>query len=274
MEKEAMLKITSRENRLIKLAVHLREKKYRERERAFWLEGERAVREILPRTECVRHFFILEDLWPRWQPLIPPEAMSRVCLLPEKLGAAVSAAETFSGIGAIVDLPEWGLDALFAQRGTLLYLDHVADPGNVGTMIRTAQAFDLGGLLLSPGSADPFNPKVARSAMGMLLNFPILTGVTAEDLKGAAERYGFCIVGTTLNEKSEVHYQYRYSEPQIIVIGSEAFGITSEIDDICHKYVKIPISFKAESLNAAVACGIIAAEINRQQDIQRRTQQP
>ncbi len=222
----------------------------------------------------MRHFFILEEHWPRWQSLIPPQAWSRIALLSEKLGSVVTAAETFSGIGAIVSLPEWNLDAVCAQKGTLLYLDHVADPGNVGTMIRTAQAFDLDGLLLSPGSADPFNPKVVRSAMGMLLSFPIITGVAAEDLKRMAARYDACIVGTTLNEKSEIHYQYCYTEPQILVIGSEAFGITKEIDEICHKYVKIPISFKAESLNAAVACGIIVAEIYRQQDIRHRTQQP
>jgi len=258
--------IQSKENRWVKQIIRLREKKYRDKEKAFWIEGERAARELMQRNTPIQAFFIQEDHWEKWQTMITPAYWEKVYLVPPKLASYLSATETFAGIGLIVPLPQWNLQKIFAQRGTLLYLDHIMDPGNLGTMIRTAQAFDLNGILLSPGSVDPFNPKVVRSAMGMLTSFPVLTQVSGEELQKASQLYQFQITGATLKNGSENHYNHLYTEPQIIVIGSEAFGISTEIDKICHNYVKIPISFRAESLNAAVACGIIVSEIKRQQD--------
>lgn len=266
-QKQEPLKITSRENRWIKLAIRLREKKYREQENAFWLEGERAAEELLHHWDDVLLLLMTEEKWEKWKTVLPGSCVSRVALLPEKLAQQVSAAETFSGVGAIVRLKHWDREAVFRKKGTLLYLDHIADPGNVGTMIRTALALNVDGILLSPGSVDPFNPKVVRSAMGMLLSLPVFVQVSAAELEETAQNYGFHITGATLKENSEVHFLHRFASPQILVIGSEAFGISDEIDRICHDYVKIPINFRAESLNAAVACGILLAEINRQQGI-------
>ncbi len=263
---EQPIRITSKENPWIKRAVRLKEKKYRDREQSFWIEGERASGELLKHLASVRVFFVQEDHWAIWKERIPCAYWKKTYLIPEKLASHISATETFSGIGAIAWMPHWRNEEIFPKRGTLLYLDHVQDPGNIGTMIRTAHAFALDGILLSPECGDPFNPKVVRSAMGMLLNFPVLTQITDEDLKKASDQYGYQIIGATLKNGSIIHYCHHYTEPQIIVIGSEAFGISDKIDEICHNYVKIPISFNSESLNAAVACGIILSEINRQQN--------
>ena len=139
----------------------------------------------------------------------------------------------------------------------LIYLDNISDPGNLGTIIRSAVAFDLDGIVLSPDSVDILNAKVIRASMGGVFAIPIIY----KDYNWLANT-DTTVVTADISEKSKQIGQFLKSvNPIIVVIGSEANGISDEIKEIADFSVTIPISHKMESLNAAVSAAILIYEI-------------
>ena len=139
----------------------------------------------------------------------------------------------------------------------LIYLDNISDPGNVGTIIRTAVAFDLDGIVLSPDSVDILNDKVIRSSMGGIFATPIIY----KDYSWLAEQK-VTIVTTDLSPQSKpIRNFIKDINPIIAVIGSESNGISEKIKEIANFSVTIPMKGKMESLNAAVSAAIIMYEL-------------
>jgi RNA methyltransferase, TrmH family len=166
--------------------------------------------------------------------------------------------ETPSGIAALFDLP--------AERGTefnlAFYLDGIADPGNLGTIFRIAAAFDLGQLLLSPDCVEVSSPKVIRASMGSVFLIPYQT-MEYQQLLDIDAR----IICTDMNQgMSLTKFPERSSDNQVIVIGSEARGITEAIKTASQEFLHIPISPRMESLNAAIVAGILAQHFYQSQD--------
>ena len=140
----------------------------------------------------------------------------------------------------------------------LIYLDNISDPGNLGTIIRTAVAFNFDGIMLSPGSVSILNAKVVRSSMGGIFAIPIVY----QDYN-RLKAYNATIVTADLSSQSKQLGTFlRKIIPIIIVIGSEARGISDKIKEIADFSVTIPISNKMESLNAAVSAAILMNEIS------------
>ena len=137
-------------------------------------------------------------------------------------------------------------------------LDGVQDPGNVGTILRTLDAFDADGLLLTGGCADPYGWKAVRSSMGAVFRRPIYSG-TPEELAALLHRSGLPLYGAALREDTVDARQADYTRCTL-AIGSEGRGLSREVLDLCDQTIRIPMSDRCESLNAAIAAAVLLWE--------------
>lgn len=185
-------------------------------------------------------------------------------LVADSLFKEISETMTPQGVLGLVRLPEYSLEELLAEKTVrLLLLEDIRDPGNLGTMLRTAEGAGFTGVVLSQESVDIFNPKVVRSTMGSIFRLPF---VYAEDFYGTLQRLKqeeILLYGSHL--KGAVGYdEEAYGERLGILVGNEAKGLTAQAASLSDRLVKIPMEGQVESLNAAVAATIIMYEIYRQ----------
>ena len=171
--------------------------------------------------------------------------------------------KTPQGIFAVVSKKEFTLDKDFLKKVSLLVgLDNIRDPGNLGTIIRTADSAGVDGVLLSTGCVELYNPKVIRATMGSIFHLPIIDKIELKDIIPELKSSGFKIFASEVRE-GEDFTKIKYPEKICLLIGSEATGISKEILGLADERIKIPIYGKAESLNASVATGILLYEIIR-----------
>jgi len=144
-----------------------------------------------------------------------------------------------------------------------LVLDGLQDPGNVGTIWRTADALGADGLILVNGCADPFSPKTVRATMGACFRLPVYEA-EAEALPGLMERSGLPLYATALREDT-VDIETAQLDRCAVVVGSEGRGVSRQVLDLCRQTIKIPMRERCESLNAAVAAAILLWEMYRRE---------
>ena len=181
---------------------------------------------------------------------------------------SVSETITPQGVIAVVDMPESGLlegDYLkkaYEKSGKikLLVLEDTADPGNMGTIMRTAEAAGVTGVIMGKGTVDIFNPKVVRSTMGSIFRLPFAYVDDLKDIIIRLKRDGMSFYATHLKGK-ESYRDISYSDKAGILIGNEARGLSDEIANLADTYVIIPMQGKVESLNAAVAAALMMYEV-------------
>lgn len=164
------------------------------------------------------------------------------------------------GIMAVIKMPFRNL--AYDNQKLYVYCDNVSDPGNLGTIIRTADAAGFSGVLLSPGCVDLYNPKTVRSSMGSFFNIDVVPNFDYGKLL-QMKNDGFSLFCGALKDDSDDFSQQDYTNPSVIVVGNEANGVSDEILDIC-RHIIIPIYGKAESLNAAIAGALMMYEAARQ----------
>lgn len=171
---------------------------------------------------------------------------------------------TPQGVMGLVSLPSYSIDEILQdKRRSFLLLDDLRDPGNLGTIMRTAEGADMSGVILSKGSVDLFNPKVVRATMGAIFRVPFFY---AEELIAVMERlkqmdipvYGTMLQGSVLYDEPD------YCRGAAIVVGNEANGISEKVAEQLSVRVRIPMAGNLESLNAAVAAAILMYEVSRQ----------
>jgi TrmH family RNA methyltransferase len=173
------------------------------------------------------------------------------------------ASELDSPVGILAIIPMFSSLRLPEQLTWLLILDGISDPGNMGAILRTAAGAGVDGVLVTPGSVDRYNPKVIRAGMGAHLHLPIVKENWSEIRKLSsqltvylADAHG----GTTYNEVD-------WCKPTALIIGSEALGASKGAQELCDEHVSIPMADSSESLNAAVATGVLLFEAARQRGI-------
>jgi len=176
--------------------------------------------------------------------------------------------ENNQGIAAGVKFPQKNsaeiLSGFLRSNGLVIALDAVQDPGNVGTIIRSAEAFRATGVILGRGTAGLFNPKIIRATMGSLFRLPVAESYDF-DLPGTIEEFKknkFQIIGADNIEKAVDFDGIHYGKKVLLIIGQEGTGISEDVLRLCSQIVKIPISKNTESLNAAIACGIFLYHIS------------
>lgn len=256
--------------KLLSLARDLRRRRARERRGLFVAEGVRAMEELLASPLTLRGALVAPASSPA-ERNDPRAAALRAALAAR--GVAVeevsgddfrTAAETDSpqGVLAIAEVPARGLTAIAAgPRRPILLLDGLQDPGNVGTIVRTAAAFDAAAIVSLPGTVDLWNAKVVRSAMGALFNFPALS-CTWDAFDAFQAEHELALWGADARGRPLDRAAARPAR-LALVIGNEGAGLSPEARARVTELVALPISGSVESLNAAVAAGILLYELTR-----------
>ncbi|AZR73670.1 23S rRNA (guanosine(2251)-2'-O)-methyltransferase RlmB [Anoxybacter fermentans] len=262
--------ITSIKNSEVKFLRSLKKKKYREREKMFFIEGVRIIEDALADgAEFVRVFYspMLETNSRGMELLFKlREAGVDEILLDDRLFKEVADTETPQGILAILKQPEFELEDLIAKKRLyphILMLNGIQDPGNLGTIIRTAAGAGWSGVILTKGTVDLYNPKSLRATMGAIYKMPICK---VEDLNFVWKKlrtHGYQIIVAALEGKTW-HFEVDFSRPTLLVVGNEGNGVEPEVLKSADQLVKIPMAPDAESLNVAIAAGIIIFEGVRQ----------
>lgn len=237
----------------------LLQKKYREEEGLFIVEGWKSLAEAVGAGIRFRTLLIVEgaaDDAALLERLIRNADESFA--VSEKELADVTDAVTPQGIAAVMPMfdPEAALRSMAPEQGIIVAADSVNDPGNLGTIIRTADWFGAAGVVIGEGSAEPYNPKTVRATMGSLFHLPVAHGVPLPAFLRRRRQEGWSIITTEVNG-SELLGTVVPPERSILVIGSESHGVSEEISSLADLRVAIPKFGTAESLNAAMACGII-----------------
>jgi RNA methyltransferase, TrmH family len=249
--------------KLLTLARDLRRRRARERQRLFVAEGVRAVEELLASPLAVTGLLVAPQLTdaPRGTALLEAARRRTIDLSHVDEREFASAAETESpqGVLAIAEIPSRRLtDLKLAVHARIVVLDAVQDPGNVGTILRTSAALGAAAVLATPGTVDLWNAKVVRSAMGALFHNPAFMCTWAEldtfRASNAVALWGAEAQGTPLD---------RLQPPDrlALVVGNEGAGLSSEGRGRIAQFVSIPIGSAVESLNVAVATGIILYQL-------------
>lgn len=192
--------------------------------------------------------------------LPPLPAGVRHVQVPENVMSAVSPMKTPQGVLFTCQLPETVLPEELPGRRYMV-LDGVQDPGNVGTILRTADAFDCDGLILLPGCADPYSPKTVRSSMGAVFRRSVWCCST-EELTLALRASDMPLYGAALLDDTLDARGLDYSRAAL-AIGSEGRGLSDQVLALCDKTIRIPMSERCESLNAAIAAAVLLWEAYR-----------
>lgn len=250
--------ITSRSNPKVKYVRRLQaDRRFRYREQAFVVEGTRWLADLLRSAVTPREVYCTPD----WQGAAENQSLlanfSPPTLVEPALLAEMSDTETPPGVLAIVPMVK---HALPAKPSLLLILDAVSNPGNLGTMLRTAAAAGVDGVLLGPGCVDPYNPKVVRGSMGALLRLPFVT----MDWEAITDTVAGMAIWLAAAEGHTAYSEVDWRRPSALIIGSEASGAQTAARTLATGLVTIPMHDETESLNAAVAAAVILFEAIRQ----------
>lgn len=257
------MELTGLQNPLVKAAAELKQKKYRQQRGEFLAEGLRTAEEAVAFKAAQQIFYtVTED--ERTLKLLEQAASMQLKLtcVSEAVMKKIADTETPQGIIAVCRMQEQPLEQLLASGKLLLVLDRVGDPGNIGTMLRTADAAGVGGIILLKGTADIYAPKTVRSSMGSLFHVPVLSGVAEQEFIDNAKKAGYQLLVTALDGADNL-YQADLKGRLAFVMGNEAGGVSASLLQQADKRVFIPMRGKAESLNVAMAAGIVMFEAMR-----------
>jgi len=262
-------RITSVHNERIKYVRSLARRRVRQREGRFFLEGTRLVGEVV--KAGIRPTLLLyTEAWaatPDAAHLLPPLSLAEEGAWLVTADVLASCADTMTPQGVLVVIPKVHLEP---RSGLVLVLDRLRDPGNVGTILRSAAASSAGQAILSRGTVDRYNPKAVRGAMGAHfclpateLDWPAITDQVAGRKVWLADMAG-----------EVAHDAVDWTRPSALIVGGEAAGASEQARDLSACTVYIPTAEQTESLNAAMAATVILFEADRQQRIQAIHEQP
>lgn len=252
--------ITSRDNKAYKTACKLLRKKYREEMQMYLLEGIKPLEDALDAGMDVEKVFVCEDE-EKLSEKIPKE---KTLVLSRQLFGALSDTENPQGIIAQIRMKEPLAEDLiaFAKEGDIVILDRLQDPGNVGTIIRTAEAAGIRGIIGIKGTADPYSPKVVRSAAGSIMRMPMLTGIDEKEALELIKRGGWKLAVTSVSNGTSC-FEGGFAGNLALVIGNEGSGVSKTFEDRADIRLMIPMEGSIESLNASVAAGILMYQIRK-----------
>ena len=236
------MKITSIHNDNVKYWVSLKNKKIRDEERKFIVEGDHLIEEAR-KNNLIKYIISCVDEDADFY--VTKEIMEKI-----------SDQKSISYNAAVVKfIPEDSVN------GNVIILDNLQDPGNLGTIIRSSVAFNIDTIIISDTSVDLYNPKVVRSTEGMIFNLNIIRR-NLEEIIPVLKNLGYKIVGTDVNEGIDVRNISK--ENVAIIIGNEGNGMSENVKEMCDEFINIKINKSCESLNAGVAASIIMYEVSHE----------
>lgn len=261
--------ITSTSNARVKRLVNLRKKKkLRDEEGVFIVEGIRMFREV-PKDRLVE-VYASEDFWNRERKVVE-QVLDGTGVQPEILAdfvfEYVSDTKTPQGILCLVRQKQYSISEIMKERDgeapLLIVLDQIQDPGNLGTIVRTAEGAGVTGIVLSQDCVDMYNPKVVRSTMGAAYRVPFCYVENLEQEVKRMKEEGICTYAAHLEGKHS-YDEEDYRKASAFLIGNEGNGLRDAVAEQAQVYIRIPMKGQVESLNAAVATAILTFEAARQ----------
>lgn len=257
--------ISSKENEIIKNIKKLKEKKYRDLNNEYIIEGIKIIQEAIQENAKIKQIIICDDCEKNSN--ISQEMMYEIakyeCIyVTNKIFTSLTDVKNPQGIMAIIEKNNSKKEEIDYNEDIIVALDDIQDPGNLGTILRTVDSIGINQILVSKGTADSYNPKVVRSTMGAIFRVKIIECEDLEKTLKEIKKRKFEILVTSLQTENSI-YDIKYNK-KVIVIGNEANGVEEKIQNMADVKVKIPMLGKTESLNASVATGIILYEYVRQ----------
>lgn len=259
-----MQRISSKDNSLIKHIKKLKEKKYRQQYREYIVEGLKLIKEAINENAKINKIIICEseDNTEMIENHLRYEIARFDCVLvPHNIFKTLSDVETPQGIMAIIEKSHASKKIDF-NTDIIVALDDVQDPGNLGTILRTIDSIGLKQVLVSKNTVDCYNSKVIRSTMGAIFRVNVIECDDLCNTLTLTKNNGFKIMVTSLKAKKSI-YDVKYQK-KVIVVGNEANGVSESVIKIADEKLIIPMRGKTESLNVAVATGVILYEYVRQ----------
>ncbi len=256
--------ITSLTNDKVKFVRSLAERKHRLKEQRFAIEGARLIEDALAANLIPDWIFCAERLTTRAEETVSRLKKRGVEIITVSDAVLKACSETRAPQGLIAVLPFPHLAAPPDPK-MILIADSLRDPGNLGTLLRSAAASDVDVVLLSPDTVDAYNPKVVRGAMGAHFRVPISEAVWAE----IADRVRDMNTYLAAADGELTYSAVDWTQSSALIVGSEASGASENAAQLATKRISIPLSRKVESLNAAVAASVILFEAKRQRDRRR-----
>lgn len=243
--------ITSRDNKIVKELVSLKKRIGRQKHSLYVVEGKRICDEAVKWAKDDILYFVYSDSFYKENKIISENTVSYI--LPDELFCKVTDTETPQGILCVMKLKK--TYSAFPKSDNILILDGVSEPGNMGTILRTAEAMGFFDVYITKGSADIYNSKVIRSTMGAVfrLNFHFEATLNFID---SLKTMGYKVITTALKNSTPLR-ETPVHQKNAVVIGNEAVGVSDEIIEKSDIITKIEMCGNAESLNAAIAAGIV-----------------
>jgi RNA methyltransferase, TrmH family len=252
--------ITSVNNRKVADAARLKKRTYREQERRFLVEGAQCVNEGLASSASIEALFHSDaehDVVERAER--KGVATYRVS---EGIMARLTSTVTPQGLVGVAPFLDVSLDAI-SEAGSVALLHEVRDPGNAGTVLRSADAAGLDGVVLSASSVDAYNPKTVRASAGSLFHVPVVRGADTAEAIRVLRDDGLSVLALSADGEADL-YEVDLARPVAFVLGNEAWGLPDAIEDLADLRVRIPIAPRAQSLNLAAAATVAFFEWARQ----------
>lgn len=256
--------ITSKDNDTIKFLKKLKDKKYRDQENAYIIEGAKLIKEAIQENIKIK-MVILCDGCSAENAIdsdLKYEIAKYECIcVSEKIFLGLTNVVNPQGILAVVEKNN-NTNEIDYNDNLFLILDDLQDPGNMGTILRTADSINLKQIIVSKGSADVYNPKVVRSTMGAIFRIKVIESDDLSKTIKEMKKHKIKVAATSLQTDKSI-YDINY-EKTAIVIGNEANGVSDKVLETVDEKIKIPMAGKTESLNASVATAIVLYEAVRQ----------
>lgn len=258
--------ITSHKNPLIKKVKRLRQKKYRRQERVYFVEGIRVVLTAVEQKAPIQTILYAPELLTSdiaRQTVAGQERSGVSCVaVSGDVFSAVSGRDNPTGLGAVIESVWDDLASLKVEPADLwLALVEIGDPGNLGTILRTADAFNAAGVIIVGNSVDPFHPTAVKASMGTLFTLPIVQVDNISEVLEWANRNNFQTIATSARAQQALR-ETAVRHPILLLLGSEGEGLSTDILTAADLQITIPMRGTVTSLNLAVAAGILIYELN------------
>ena len=259
-----MREISSVKNPLIKLAASLEKKAVREETGLFLIEGIKGVISAIEDNIQIENIFVdreradLFDFFPE----------DKTFKVPEEILKKIATTQTPPPVIATAKIFVHSLEEMIKQPNPIIILlEGIKDAGNLGTIIRTAAAAGIAGIIITENSVDIFNPKTVRSAVANLWKIPIVYENDVKSLKvklNEIAEFEFLATKVSNKNKNIVYYDINYKKPTLIMFGSESEGLSDNLTESADKFIHIPMEENIESLNLSISAGVILYEAVRQ----------
>ena len=256
--------ITSESNSILKTVRTLHRRQTREKEKLFLLEGSHCLIEALKKNLNLKSILVSETYLREGLEALQQLDIAAVNVVNDKLFNELATTSSSCGVLAIAEIPKQNRAEIKHWSPRIFAIaDAVQDPGNLGTIIRTAYAAQLGGLLILKGSVDLYSPKVVRAAAGALFALPIFSDLEAKETIEMLKDENIRLIICEANARKR-YFDVNLTEPVALALGNEGQGISPLLKASADESVSIPMNPESESLNVAISGGIILFESLRQ----------